>query len=46
MDEQRASRKGGYRMSRGFKIFLFLLIGGAVWLLIVDTLAMYFASRK
>jgi hypothetical protein len=46
MDDQGANRKGSYRMSRGFKIFLAALIGGAVWLTIVDTLAMYLATRK
>lgn len=33
-------------MSRGFKIFLCVLLGLAIWITIVDVLAMYLASRN
>ena len=37
MDDQRTDRKSGYRMSRGLKVFLVLLISFALWMTVVDS---------
>jgi hypothetical protein len=46
MDDQRTNRASFWGMSRGFKIFLIVIIGFAVWINIADSLAMYVLQNE
>jgi hypothetical protein len=46
MDDQQVDREGGYRMSRSFKIFLYVLGGFFFYAYFIEYLVAWLHSRK